>query len=354
MLNKKRGFHILTNDSRAFVRRGAGALLAIMTMAANLQTAWGETLSPALREAYSRPAAIPFPVSNPYTLEKAALGKALFFEPRLSGAENMTCSSCHNPSFGWQTRNKTAVGSQNTHLPRRAPTILDTAWLQSFFWDGRAPSAEEQAKSPIQNPFEMNLPLDQAVARLNAIPGYKTRFKRIFPEQGVTAEALVAALATYERTVVSSYAPFDAWVDGDETAVSEPAKRGFALFTTKGHCSGCHSGWSFTDNAFHDIGTSTVDVGRGAVAPGDPFAPFAFKTPSLRDAAQRSPYMHDGQYATLEEVVLHYGKGGIARPSRSPMMQPITLTTNEVADIVAFLETLTGSKQVVTLPVLPN
>ena len=332
---------------------GFGALLALLT------TTWmcpaaGQDLSPAMREAYSRPSIIPFPAANPYTPEKAALGKALFFEPRLSGAENMTCSSCHNPSFGWQTRNKTAVGSQNTHLSRRAPTILDTAWRQAFFWDGRAPSAEEQAKSPIQNPFEMNLPLEQAVSRLASVPGYKARFEKIFPSQGVTSDTLVAALATYERTVVSSYAPFDAWVEGDETAVSAAAKRGFTLFTTRARCSGCHTGWNFTDSAFHDIGTSESDLGRGSIVPGDPLAPFAFKTPSLRDAAQRSPYMHDGRFATLEEVVTHYMIGGITRPSRSPLLQPIALTPGDVSDLVAFLDTLTGSKQVVTLPVLPN
>ena len=333
--------------------RNLGASLAIAVVAWTCHASAGD-LSPASREAYSRPSAIPFPADNPYTPDKAALGKALFFEPRLSGAENMTCSSCHNPSFGWQTRNKTAVGSQNTHLPRRAPTILDTAWIHAFFWDGRAPSAEAQAKSPIQNPYEMNLPLDQAVARLAAIPEYKARFERIFPGQGVTADTLVGALATYERTVVSSYAPFDAWIEGDEAAVPDAAKRGFTLFTTTARCSGCHTGWNFTDNAFHDIGTSEGDLGRGVVDPSNPYAPFAFKTPSLRDVAQRSPYMHDGQYDTLEEVVAHYVGGGIDRPSRSPMMRPVPLTAEDVADLVAFLDTLTGSKQVVTLPVLPN
>ena len=333
--------------------RDFGTLVAI-TASIWACTASGEIAFPASREAYIRPLSVPFPASNPYTPDKSALGKALFFEPRLSGAENMTCSSCHNPSFGWQTRNKTAVGSQNTHLLRRAPTILDTAWRHAFFWDGHAPSAEAQAKSPIQNPFEMNLPLKQAVERINAIPEYKARFERVFPGHGVTADTLVAAIATYERTVVSSYAPFDAWVEGDETAVSEAAKRGFILFTTKGHCSNCHTGWNFTDYAYHDIGTSETDVGRGPLEPDNPLAPFAFKTPSLRDAALRSPYMHDGEFATLEEVVAHYIIGGIDRPSRSPLLKPVPLTADDVSDLVAFLKTLTGSKQVVTLPVLPN
>lgn len=310
--------------------------------------------APSLRDAYRRPSEIPFPASNPYTPEKAALGKALFFEPRLSGAENMTCSSCHNPSFGWEARTETSVGAQNTRLPRHAPTILDTAWVRLFFWDGRAPSAEEQAKGPIQAPAEMNLPLDQAVARIRAVPEYRARFDRIFPGQGVTADTIVAALATFERTVVSSYAPFDAWVDGDEGAISPAAKRGFGLFTGKAGCSGCHGGWNFTDNRFHDIGTTTSDLGRGVLEPDNPLAQYAFKTPSLRDTAQRSPYMHDGKFPTLDAVVAHYVGGGINRPSRSPLMRPVSLDTTELRDLVAFLGTLTGAKQAVALPVLPN
>ncbi len=305
-------------------------------------------------EQYRRPAAIPFPSSNPYTPEKAALGKALFFEPRLSGGENLTCASCHNPSFGWEERTRTAIGSQNTRLPRHAPTILDTAWLKSFFWDGRAIDAEHQAKGPITAPAEMNLPLDQAVARLSAIPEYQARFARIFPDQGITGTTIVAAIATFERTVVSSYAPFDAWVDGDDRAVSPAAKRGFAIFTGKAHCSACHSGWSFTDGNFHDIGTSDTDIGRAAIDPSNILNRYAFKTPSLRDTALRAPYMHDGQYATLEEVVRHYENLPPNRPSRSPLLQPIHLSSAEITDIVAFLETLTGSKQAMSLPVLPN
>ena len=306
------------------------------------------------RVAFRRPNEIPFPASNPYTPAKAALGKALFFEPRLSGAENMTCASCHNPSFGWEARNKTAVGAQNTRLPRHAPTILDVAWVHPFFWDGRAPTAEAQAVSPIQNPAEMNLPLAQAAARLKAIPEYDERFRKVFPHAGVTPDTIAAALATYERTVVSGYAPFDAWIDGDEAAIPDAAKRGFVLFNTKAACAACHTGWNLTDNGFHDTGTTTTDIGRAQWDLDDPFARFAFKTPSLRDTAQRSPYMHAGQFATLEEVVAHYVEGGIDRPSRSPLMRPVDLTAEEQHDLVEFLKTLTGSKQAVVLPILPN
>ncbi len=327
-------------------------LLALLALLGGLAGARAQTRpNPSV---YHRPATIPFPASNPYSPEKAALGKALFFEPRLSGGENLTCASCHNPSFGWEERTKTAIGSQNTRLPRHAPTILDTAWLTSLFWDGRANSPEEQALGPITAPAEMNLPIADAVTRLSAIPEYKARFDRVFPGTGVTGPTILAAIATFERTVVSSYAPFDAWVDGDDTAVSDSAKRGFQIFTGKAHCSNCHVGWAFTDNKFHDIGTTSTDVGRAAFDPGNPFALYAFKTPSLRDAALRAPYMHDGQYSTLHDVVQHYVSHTIDRPSRSPLLQQVALSPAEIGDVTEFLQTLTGSKQAISLPVLPN
>lgn len=307
-----------------------------------------------LKAAYRRPAEIPFPADNPFTPEKAALGKALFFESRLSGAQNMNCASCHNPSFGWEVPVKTAIGAKNTPLDRQAPTILNLAWGKHFFWDGRAATAEAQAKGPIEADVEMNLPLAEAVKRLKAVKEYTEWFARVFPNEGVTPDTIVKAIATFERTVVASYAPFDAWIDGNENAISESAKRGFLLFTGKADCSKCHTGWNFTDDKFHDIGTTTTDLGRGKLEPNNPHAQFAFKTPTLRDTAQRAPYMHNGSKSTLEEVMVLYVQGGIDRPSRSTLMRPIPLTPQEIADLIEYLRSLTGSKQVVTLPVLPN
>ncbi|MFM9975115.1 MAG: cytochrome-c peroxidase [Beijerinckiaceae bacterium] len=308
----------------------------------------------ALKDKYKRPTQIPFPASNPYTPEKAALGKALYFDPRLSGAENMNCASCHNPSFGWEVPVKTAVGAQNTHLKRQSPTVLNTAWNGPFFWDGRAPTAEAQATGPIEAKVEMNLPIGEAVKRLAAIPEYKTWFGRAFPEKGVTPETIAAAIATFERTVVASYAPFDAWVDGDENAISASAKEGFKLFNGKGKCADCHSGWNFTDNKFHDIGLATNDIGRAEFDPKNPKAMHAFKTPTLRDTAQRAPFMHNGEMPNLAVVMVHYVSGGVDRPSRSEKMKPVPLSEKEIADVIAFLQSLTGSRQVVALPILPN
>lgn len=303
---------------------------------------------------YVRPDQIPFPKDNPYTPNKAALGKALFFDPRLSGNEDLSCASCHNPSFGWESSSVTNTGAQKTRLGRNSPTVLNTAWQEHYFWDGRAKTAEEQARGPIEADVEMNLPMREAVRRLKNVDGYVDWFDQVFPGQGITEANIVKAIATFERTVVASHAPFDRWVEGDERAISEAAKRGFELFIGKAKCADCHGGWNFTDHKFHDIGTTFTDLGRYAVDSSSIKNKFAFKTPTLRDTAQRAPYMHNGQWDTLEAVMVHYISGGLDRPSRSNLMRPLQLTDNEVKDLVEFMKTLTGEKKTVPLPILPN
>ena len=335
-----------------FLPRAAMAATALVVFAAPV-AAQGDLAG--LKAQYRRPAEIPFPQSNPYTPEKAALGKALYFDPRLSGHQNMNCASCHNPSFGWEVPLKGAIGAQNTMLGRNAPTVLNLAWGKDhYFWDGRAKTLEEQALGPIQADVEMNMNLKDLVARLQGIPEYKKWFDIAFPKEGLTADNIAKSIATYERTVVSGYAPFDAWVEGDERAISDSAKRGFVLFTGKAKCADCHTGWNFTDNKFHDIGVATKDIGRGKLVPDDPKAKHAFKTPGLRDITQRAPFMHDGSVPDLEAVMVHYVSGGVDRPSRSHLMRPVELSPQEVTDVVEFLKTLTGTKQVVSMPVLPN
>lgn len=314
----------------------------------------GAQISHELKKSYKRPETIPFPAENPYTPEKAALGKMLYFDPRVSRAQNMNCASCHNPSFGWEAPVSKAIGAQNTELGRHSPTILNQAWGKKFFWDGRATTLEEQAKGPIEADVEMNMPLHMLVERLNRVEEYAQWFNRVFPEDGITGDTIAKAIATYERTVVATYSPFDRWLDGDEVAISAAAKRGFTLFNGKARCADCHSGWNFTDDKFHDIGLASEDIGRGKLEPHNQKAQFAFKTPGLRDLTQRMPFMHDGSLATLEDVVVHYVSGGIQRPSLSPQMKPLDMNDQEVKDLVAFLQTLTGQKDIVPLPILPN
>lgn len=308
----------------------------------------------ALKELYRRPDSIPFPAHNPYSPQKVALGKLLYYDTRLSGSNLLSCASCHNPGFGWSDGQPRAVGHAMQVLGRRTPTILDAAWGELFFWDGRAASLEEQALGPIQAAGEMNQNLDELVRELQAIPGYRDRFEEAFPGQGITPDTIGMAIATYERTVVSSGAPFDRWIEGEESAISEAAQRGFVIFNDEAGCAACHSGWAFTDSSFHDIGLPSSDLGRGEHLPEIEVMQHAFKTPGLRDIERRAPYMHDGSLETLEDVVDHYISGGIRRPSLSNEMAPLALNEQQRGDLIAFLRTVTGPLNPVVLPVLPR
>jgi cytochrome c peroxidase len=239
-------------------------------------------------------------------------------------------------------------------LGRRSPTIINAAFGGIFFWDGRAASLEEQALGPIQAAGEMNLPLDVLMQRLSHIDEYAPLFKASFPEDGMKPATIAKAIATYERTVISGQAPFDAWIAGDEKAISENAKRGFALFNGKAQCVLCHSGWNFSDDSFQDIGLDDDDIGRGKFMPGVVKMQHAFKTPGLREISRRAPYMHNGSMLTLAAVIDHYDRGGIDRPSRSFMIKPLGLSADEKADLVAFLGTLTSDVDPTTVPVLPR
>lgn len=303
---------------------------------------------------YKRPLSIPFAKVTPYSPQLATLGKMLFFDPRLSGNKNMNCATCHNPSFGFETPVETPIGALNTRLGRQAPTVLNVAWVTPNFWDGRAKTLEEQAAGPITAAAEMNGKLDEIVENLKAVPDYDKWFNEVFPNSGITQDNLLTAIATYERTVVSGWSPFDRWVDGEDTAISDSAKRGFDLFTGKAMCSSCHAGWNFTDNKFHDIGLDTEDVGRAALEKDNPKALHAFKTPGLRNTAYRAPFMHNGTLPDLTTVIMHYESGGISRASLSDFMLPFSLEESERNDLIAFLNTLTAEKQDTPLPTLPN
>jgi len=308
----------------------------------------------ALKAQYKRPATIPFPKENPYTPEKAALGKKLYFDTRISVTSAQSCASCHSPGYGWGDGLAVGVGHGMNKLGRHSPTVVNAAWGGIFMWDGRLATLEEQALGPIQAAGEMNMPLDQLMARLTSIPEYKPLFATVFPGEGMSPKTLAKAIATYERTIVSERAPFDAWIEGDERAISEEAKRGFVLFNGKAQCAACHEGWNFTNDGFQDIGLPSQDVGRGEYLPDVIKMKHAFKTPGLREIGRRSPYMHDGSLATLEAVVEHYDRGGVDRPSRSDLMKPLGLTAQEKADLVAFMKTLDSNLSPTAVPVLPR
>ncbi|MFG7489914.1 tryptophan tryptophylquinone biosynthesis enzyme MauG [Methylorubrum rhodesianum] len=310
----------------------------------------------ALKERFRRPDGVPHPKANPATPEKVTLGKALFFDPRLSRSGSVSCATCHNPSLGWSDGLTRAVGFGMVLLPRRTPPVRNLAWGSAFQWDGRADSLEAQARMPITAPDEMNMSMDLVVERLKAVPGYAPLFREAFgDEEPISARNVTAALAAFQRTLVSGKAPFDRWIEGEEAALGADARRGFALFTGKANCAACHSGWRFTDDSFHDIGLKAGDdLGRGKFAPPSVTAMrYAFKTPSLRDLRMQGPYMHDGQLGSLDAVIEHYVEGGERRPSLSFEMKPVALSTQERRDLTAFLESLAADPAALTLPHLP-
>jgi cytochrome c peroxidase len=230
-------------------------------------------------------------------------------------------------------------------LPRRTPSIVDAAWAEPLFWDGRAPTLEDQAKGPLSSSAEMDMPAERLAAQVRADPAYVRGFQAAFPGQPIDLQTISKAIAAFERTVVSGPAPFDRWIAGDPHAIDPAAQRGFALFTGKAGCASCHSGWRFTDDGFRDVGLPDADRGRGRIAPGLTILDHAFKTPGLRNVADRAPYMHDGSLPTLAAVIDHYDHGFARRPSLAPQMRPLRLTPEERADLVAFLRTLSSDER---------
>jgi cytochrome c peroxidase len=303
---------------------------------------------------YARPVSIPFPADHQFSKAREILGRTLFFDPRLSGSNSISCASCHNPGFSWGDALPKAIGHGTKELARRTPTILNLAWSELLFWDGRAGSLEEQALGPIASPTEMDQPLDEMVKEIVGIPGYRAMFERAYPGEAVSSKTVAGAIATFERTVVSGRAPFDEWIAGRESAISEQAKRGFDLFNTKAACHKCHPGWNFTDNGFHDIGVADDDLGRGARLPLEAMQ-HAFKTPTLRNSDRRGPYMHNGSEPSLEEVIELYDQGGRnKRASLADEIVPLHLTIRDKADLLAFLRGLTSDDKPIEIPTFPR
>jgi cytochrome c peroxidase len=312
------------------------------------------------------------PPENPVTPEKVALGRRLYFDKRLSKDGTVSCATCHDPAKGFSDGDKLAEGIGGKKGTRNSPTILNAVFNEFQFWDGRAASLEEQAKGPLVNPVEMGFAShDEVVAVVRAVPGYRSEFQRIFGREP-TIDDVVAAIASFERIAVTGDSAFDRFQAGDAAAISESAKRGWALWNGKSRCNTCHafgqSTPNLSDNKFHNIGVAAKSkdfaaLARRAASVKDPkelaFDPEftelgrfvatkqpkdigAFKTPGLRDVALTAPYMHDGSEATLLDVVAFYDKGGEPNPYLDGGIVPLKLTEQEKKDLVAFMESLTG------------
>jgi cytochrome c peroxidase len=320
------------------------------------------------------------PQANPMTKGRVELGRQLYFDPRLSKDGTVSCATCHNPVNGWTDGPlTTSRGIHGQFGSRNAPTVLNTVYGRTMFWDGRAPSLEGQAQGPIQNPIEMGQQsYKEIIERLRTISGYTEQFQKVFGTD-VTLDGLAKAIAAFERAwALSGNSKYDKYIKGDMTALDDSEKRGMVLFglrldrddtfktdtvPQKAGCTACHAGANFTDEQFHNLGIGWkpkeqefADVGRWATDPigaKNPRDLGAFKTPTVRDVTRTAPFMHDGSLKTLEAVVEHYNSGGIPNPALDKDIKPLNLTEQEKKDVVAFMKALTSEPLKVELPTLP-
>ena len=334
-----------------------------------------------LREAYSKPPAewpamdvdgsvqavelglLPepqHPANNPYSKAKADLGRELFFEPKLSGSGQFACASCHNPEIGWTDGTSLSFGHDRQSAKRNAPTIQNSAFRKAFFWDGRASTLEDQVLVPLTSDNEMHGDAKVAVERLGQTKTYPKMFTAAFGDDKIDVERMQQAIACFERTQTGGRSKFDRFLRGQTNALSDDAVRGLHLFRTKAGCMNCHSGPLMSDDAYHDIGLSYYgrklqDLGRYEITK-KPEDVGAFRTPSLRNLERTAPYMHNGLFE-LDGVLNLYNAGmptlrrkpGQANdplfPTKSPLLKPLRLNRQEIADLKAFLVSLTEPKQ---------
>jgi cytochrome c peroxidase len=302
----------------------------------------------------------PAPVDNAPNAARVDLGWHLFFDPRLSGEGNMSCSTCHHPGLGWSDGLPTAKGVKSMVLARATPTIINSAFNTIMMWDGRKKDLEDQAMGPMEANVEMNMDTVKLFKWLNESPGYRKMFESAYPGEGINAATLSKGMATFERTVIMNDSPFDKWLAGDAKAMTAQQVRGFDIFLDagKGNCAACHSAPNFTDNGFHNIGLASwgnpnPDMGRYAQKPIARMKG-AFKTPELRGITLTAPYFHDGSVKTLKDAINHYAKGGEVTTNIDPNMQPLKLSEQDKDDLVAFLNALTGTTPPITIPTLPQ
>lgn len=291
------------------------------------------------------PAHFPLPTQpedNVATAERIALGRRLFFDPLLSVDSSVSCASCHHPSRAFSDTVALSVGVNGGVGKRNAPTLVNVAYAPKLFMDGGVNTLEHQVISPLENPNEMAFKLHDAAARLATIESYQ-RMSEAAYQRPFSAAVLVRALAAFERSLVGGTSPYDAYLAGDSSALSAKAQKGMALFfSDRLACSSCHSGVLFTGYGYENNGLRMryEDVGRAGVTMRQEDK-YRFKVPTLRNVALTGPYMHDGSIASLEEVIVHYDRGGVGHPQQSDNVRPLGLTAADRAALLAFLEALT-------------
>lgn len=322
---------------------------------------------------------VPIPANNPQTMEKVELGKRLFFDRRLSGDGTMNCGTCHNPELAFTDELDISLSYPTTKNWRNSPTLVNVAYRKHLFHDGRAKTLEEQALFPMMSAFEMNKNLDYLEEHIRSVPEYAAEFIKVFGGE-VTRERIAMAIAAFERTLISANTPLDKYLVGDEKALSEDAKKGLNIFRGKGKCIECHRGADLSDDKFYALNvpenaklfdepmvTATMrfvakvyhyedyrslkeDPGRYLISK-DMKDWKAFRTPTLREISKTAPYMHNGVFSTLEEVIDFFDKGG---GRDNTVLKPLDLTPDEKRSLKVFLiESLNGDDIIIKYPVVP-
>jgi cytochrome c peroxidase len=286
------------------------------------------------------------PADNPLTKEKIELGRAIFFDKRMSKDNTIACASCHMAKKGFADGMPVSTGIKGQKGGRSAPVSFNRVYSKAQFWDGRAATLEDQSIGPFANPIEHGFANhDEMVAKMKKMPGYRKLFQEVFGGE-ITIQDVGRAVASFQRTVLSGNSAVDKYdIGGDQNALSDSAKRGLELFRGKARCTRCHSGFNFTDEKFHNLGIgwddNKVDLGR-YMETKNPEDIGAFKTPTLREIARTAPYMHDGRFKSLEEVVKFYNQGGVKNPHQDNTIIPLEMTDDEQQDLVAMLKSLNG------------
>ena len=321
---------------------------------------------------------ITYPESNPYQKATEELGKQLFFDPRLTGDRTLSCAACHFPGTGWSDPLPISNGDGNG-MARQAPTLINVAFQSSFFWDGRSDSLINQARGPIESPFEMNSNLAFINAKLAEIPEYQDLFQAAFAAE-VQPELILDALAAFEQTLRVNDSPYDQYLAGKKDALSKQAKAGLKIFFGSGGCSQCHSGPLLSDQKFYNLGVAETeslrtdpqhrstrryqlasmglpmqesDPGRYRITK-NAAEMGAFRTPPLRQVAQTGPYMHNGSIKTLAELITFFNEGGGEDAHKTPILKRKNFTNEEQTALVAFLESLSGTIPEIHQPRLPG
>ncbi len=359
------------------------SLIAVLVAGGMAYLMWQSRLPVPLTGGLGPLPEVPVPPDNPMSEAKVELGRLLFFDQRMSGDGSTSCAICHVPELGWGSGSAISPGYPGTSHWRNSQTVVNTAYLPKLFWAGESLSLERQAASAWTGNLAGNVDPAMAEERLKQIPEYVRLFDEAFGASPNWGDAL-KAVAAFERTLVNQNVPFDAYAQGNRDALSSQVLRGLALFQDKANCIACHSGPLFTDNSFHNLGVprsplydSNINVqialryqhhARGVpeevyqAADQDLGLYYTtkreedkgkFRTPPLRYVCYTAPYMHNGVLSTLEEVVAFYNAGGGDDPDKDPLMQPLNLTAQEQADLVAFLQSLCGDEVTVEAPELP-